>query len=216
MDSLLQNNPITESSASAVVICCSALMRDLSVIFKANDWRHIEIDCITAELHNYPDKITAAVKTRIDIAKHKKQQIFVAYADCGTGGRLDALLQKEQVQRLDGAHCYEFFAGKNQFELFSEAELGTFYLTDFLVRHFDRLVIRGLGLDRKPELQPLYFGHYRKLVYLSQSADEGLKVAAQQAAKRLSLEYQYYHTGRSGLEVPLINFNQKIAVQLLQ
>ena len=214
MGSLVQDHLVTQS-APAVVICCSALMKDLSVILKANNWQHIEIECITAELHNYPDKITAEVKTRIDSAKQKKQQVFVAYADCGTGGRLDAMLEEEQVERLEGAHCYEFFAGKGQFELFSEAELGTFYLTDFLVRHFDRLVIRGLGLDRKPELQPVYFGHYRKLVYMAQSNDQALEVAAQQAADKLGLQYEYYYTGRVGLEAPLLSFNQKIAVQLL-
>lgn len=203
------------ANASAVIICCSALMRDILSVCKANNWTHLDVQCISAEVHNYPQRITGEVKALIDIAKAKQQQVFVAFADCGTGGLLDKLLEQEQVERIQGAHCYEFFAGSAQFDQMQEAELGTFYLTDFLVRHFDRLIIRGLGIDKKPDLEPIFFGSYRKLLYLSQSEDASLKEMAQAAADRLGLEYEYCYTGTNGLLVPLTQFNNKIAVQLV-
>ncbi|EPJ44582.1 MAG: hypothetical protein OFPI_39550 [Osedax symbiont Rs2] len=202
--------------APALLICCSALLREILDFCKLNQWSHYEIQTITAELHNRPEKIPAAVKQLIDVGKQRGQQIFVGYADCGTGGLLDALLERENVERLPGAHCYEFYAGSRQFADFQEQQLGTFYLTDFLVRHFDRLVIRGLGLDRKPELLPVYFGNYRKLLYLAQSDDPKLQQQAQQAAVKLGLEYQYQYSGSGGLGHALSAFNQKIPMQLVQ
>lgn len=203
-----------DADATAVVITCSALLREINDICRANGWSHIETQTITAELHNYPDKIPAAVKQHIDSAKAKGQQIFVAYGDCGTGGLLDAMLEKEGIERIPGAHCYEFFSGKETFNHFHESELGTFYLTDFLVRHFDRLVIRGLGLDKKPELEPLYFGHYRKLLYIAQSNNDELKHQAQAAADRLGLTFEYYAGGSGDLGTSLSAFNRRIAVEL--
>jgi len=201
--------------ASSVVITCSALLREIREVSQANGWSHIEAQCITSELHNRPEKIPAAVKTLIDAAKDKGQQIFVAYGDCGTGGRLDALLEAEGVARIPGAHCYEFFSGGERFAHFHDAEPGTFYLTDFLVRHFDRLVIRGLGLDRKPELQPLYFGNYKRLLYIAQSEDPELQARAQAAADRLGLAYEYHYGGSGELGTALANFNRLIAVKQL-
>ncbi len=209
------NSSTKNADAPAVIICCSALMRDILSVCKANKWTHLDVQCISAEVHNYPQRITTEVKALIDIAKAKQQQIFVAFADCGTGGLLDALLEQEQVERIQGAHCYEFFAGSEQFDQMQEAELGTFYLTDFLVRHFDRLIIRGLGIDQKPSLEPIFFGSYRKLLYLSQSEDPELQEMAQAAARRLGLDYEYKYTGTKGLLTPLAQFNQKIAVQLV-
>ncbi|MEH6445584.1 MAG: DUF1638 domain-containing protein [Oceanospirillaceae bacterium] len=213
--SAVVNSSTKNDNASAVIICCSALMRDILSVCKANNWTHLDVQCISAEVHNYPQRITGEVKALIDVAKAKQQQIFVAFADCGTGGLLDVLVEAEQVERISGAHCYEFYAGSEQFEQLQEAELGTFYLTDFLVRHFERLIIRGLGIDQKPELLSLYFGNYRKLMYLSQCEDKKLQSAAVIAAKRLNLEYEYQYTGTNGLSVPLTKFNNKIAVQLV-
>jgi len=197
------------AKASAVVITCSALMRELNAVFRANDWSHMQVECLSAELHSRPEKIPGVVEKAIHKAKARGQRIFVAYGDCGTGGRLDALLEEEGVDRIPGAHCYEFFAGKDQFDRFQEAEIGTFYLTDFLVRHFDRLVIRGLGLDKQPELKPLYFGHYRKLLYLAQTVDSDLKSHARMAAKRLGLEFEYHYCGSGVLSSALVGFNRQ-------
>ena len=131
------------------------------------------------------------------------EHIFVAYADCGTGGRLDALLEREGVERLPGAHCYGFFAGDRLFDELSEAAIGSFYLTDFLLRHFDRLVIRGLGLDHHPELLPMYFGNYTHLVYLAQRESSDGRVLGEAAARRLGLQFTYRLTGYGGLEAGL-------------
>lgn len=209
---------LQKQKASAVVITCSALLREIIAICRANDWTHLQPQCISAELHNRPEKIPGAVKELIDAAKlkgHEAQQIFVAYGDCGTGGLLDRLLLEEGVERIPGAHCYEFFSGADRFASFHDAEPGTFYLTDFLVRHFDRLVIRGLGLDKKPELEPLYFGNYRKLLYMAQGEDPALKERAKAAAQRLGLEFVYHHVGHGDLESSLEHFNQRIEVALI-
>lgn len=213
-DELMPDSVEDVSDASAVVITCSALYRDITNICRANGWSHLDVQCITAELHNRPEKITGAVKALIDTARQKQQDVFVAYGDCGTGGQLDTLLQAEGVDRIPGAHCYEFFSGADRFAEFSEAEIGTFYLTDFLVRHFDRLVIRGLGIDRHPELEPMYFGHYKKLLYIAQSHDPDLVERAKAAAERLGVEYEYYYGGSGELGTALENFNRRIAVEL--
>ncbi len=202
------------AETSAVVITCSALMREIHQLSQANGWSHLKVECISAGLHNRPEKITAMVKQAIITAKKSGLSVFVAYGDCGTGGQLDALLEEQGVERILGAHCYEFFSGTDQFSRFTEAEIGTFYLTDFLVRHFDRLVIRGLGLDKKPELEPLYFGNYRKLLYLAQTIDPDLKIRAEAAAKRLGLEFDYHYTGCGNLGEALRDFNRRLSVRV--
>jgi hypothetical protein len=133
-------------------------------------------------------------------------RIFVAYADCGTGGLLDRVLEEEGVARLEGAHCYEVYAGRAAFAALADEEPGTFYLTDFLVRNFDRLVVRGLGLDRHPELLPVYFGNYRRLVYLAQTDDAELTAGAASAAATLGLLFERRLTGLGELAPPIAAF----------
>jgi hypothetical protein len=191
------------AAAGTLVIACGALAREIVALRKVNDWPHMEVQCLPAELHNRPEKITDAVREKIQANRGRYTSMFVAYADCGTGGMLDAMLAEEKVERIPGAHCYEFFAGSSVFEALAESEPGTFYLTDFLLRHFDRLIMRGLGIDRHPELMNLYFGNYRKLVYLAQlESPQGME-AGQTAADRLGLEYEYRVTGYGGLEPSL-------------
>lgn len=186
-------------SSSVLVIACGALAQEIMDLVRLNRWAHIAVQCLPAELHNTPEKIPAAVHKKIVENRDRFERIFIAYGDCGTGGLLDAVLAQEGVERIPGAHCYEFFAGPRLFAELAEAEPGTFYLTDFLTRHFDRLVYRGLGLDRYPDLAPLYFGHYRKLVYLAQTRDPVLITKAQEAAQRLGLEFEHRFTGYGGL-----------------
>ena len=148
----------------------------------------MDLTCLPASLHNRPERIPGAVAARIRRARADGyDRIFVAYADCGTGGLLDRVLEGEGVARLEGAHCYEVYAGRAAFAALADEEPGTFYLTDFLVRNFDRLVVRGLGLDRHPELLPMYFGNYRRLVYLAQADDAALTSRAEAAAATLGL-----------------------------
>ncbi len=189
--------------ARVLIIACGALAREIVALKKLNGWPHVDVQCLPPELHNRPERIPAAVGAAIRMARTGYQRIFVAYADCGTGGRLDAVLEAEHVERLPGAHCYEFFATGPTFAELAAAEPGTFYLTDFLVRHFDRLVIEGLGLDRHPELAAEYFRNYRRLVYLVQSPEAGLSEAARDAADRLGLEYQERSTGHGDLDTSL-------------
>jgi hypothetical protein len=186
-----------------LVIACGALAREITALKRANVWEALEVTCLPPELHMRPERIPGAVQAAIREARGRYDGIFVAYADCGTGGALDAVLKAEGVQRLPGAHCYEFYATSASFAALAEAELGTFYLTDFLVRHFERLVWSGLGLDRHPELEPQYFGHYRKIVFLAQVADEALAKQAAAIAARLGLSFEYKLTGYGDLGTSL-------------
>jgi len=179
----------------SLIIACGALAHELTTVVRRNGWEHLEIQCLPARLHNTPERITDAVREKIHSARGRYQHIYVAYADCGTGGRLDAMLREESVERIGGNHCYEFFAATPVFEAINEQEPGTFYLTDYLVRHFDRLIIRDLGIEAHPELQAMYFGNYRKLVYLAQRPDDELMEKARAAARRLGLEFEYRKTG---------------------
>jgi len=183
-----------------LVIACGALARELMAVIRASGWDHLAVQCLPAELHNRPEKITDAVRAKIAAARGRFASIFVAYGDCGTGGALDRMLAQESVERIAGAHCYEFLAGAHAFERLCDEEPGTFYLTDFLLRHFDRLVIRGLGLDRYPHLASQYFGNYRRLVYLAQQPGAERTFAAQAAADRLGLAFEQRETGLGGLK----------------
>ncbi len=193
-------------SAEVVIIGCSALLKEINALKNANNWQHVAVEAITAELHNRPEKIPAAVREKIEIAQAQGSKVFVAYGDCGTGGELDVLLQEKSVTRIPGAHCYQFFAGDAVFDAIQEQELGTFYLTDFLARHFDRLVIRGLGLDKKPALKSIFFAHYKKLVYLAQTEDSQLQQAAVNAAEILGLNYEYRFTGIGDMSTSIVRF----------
>jgi hypothetical protein len=182
-------------SASVLVIACGAIARELARIRDLNGWSHIEFQCLPASLHNTPERIPEAVKAKIDQERDRFDRVFVAYADCGTGGLLDKALSGTGIERIPGAHCYEFYAGSEIFHRMAEEEPGSFYLTDFLVRHFDRLVVQGLGLDRRPQLMPAYFGNYRRVVYIAQTRSEKLQAMAKKQAEYLGLEYHFRFSG---------------------
>jgi hypothetical protein len=180
-----------QAARPPLVIGCGALASELVALTRRAGLPAMDLTCLPASLHNRPEQIPAAVARRIRRARvDGYDRIFVAYADCGTGGMLDRVLEAEGVARLEGAHCYEVYAGRAAFAALQDAEPGTFYLTDFLARNFERLVVRGLGLDRHPELLPLYFGNYRRLVYLAQADDPGLTEAAERAAHTLGLAFE--------------------------
>ncbi len=177
-------------------IACGALAREFLAVSKANGWDdHLEVTCLPAIWHNRPDKIPEGVRRKIRAGRKRFERIFVLYGDCGTGGALDRVLAEEGVERIDGPHCYQFFAGTADFEKLMDEEPGTFFLTDYLARHFDRVMWQGLGLDRHPELRDAYFGNYRKLVYLAQIDDAKLVAKAKEAAERLKLEFHHRATG---------------------
>ena len=187
-----------------LIVGCGALARELAALTR--DLPGVDVTCLPPLLHNRPDRIPEAVRAKVRVARAsgRYDRVFVAYADCGTGGLLDAALAGEGVERLPGAHCYEFYAGSAEFARLADEEPGTFWLTDFLVRAFDPLVFRGLGIDRYPELLPVYFGNYRRVVYLSQTDDAALVDAAREAAGRLGLAFEHRHTGYGELAPALL------------
>jgi len=192
--------------SSGLIIACGALAREVAAVLRANRLTGLAVRCLPVELHNLPERIAGEVRRRLEAYRSDYARVFVAYADCGTGGRLDAVLDEFGTERLPGAHCYECYAGHAAFTALAAAEPGTFYLTDFLARHFGRLVWRGLGMDRSPELSGAYFRNYRRVVYLSQSGDPRLVERARTAAARLGLAFEHRHTGYGDLGSRLARF----------
>jgi hypothetical protein len=189
------------AAPTPLVLACGALARDLRAVLTAGGLADaVEVEYLPANLHNRPERIVPELRPRLDAAVRGERPVLVAYADCGTGGGLDALLgEYPGITRLPDAHCYELFAGPDAFAALHDAEPGTFYLTDFLARHFDALVWSALGLDRHPELRDAYFGHYRRVVYLSQAPDDAVLTTARAAADRLGLAFEHRPTGRAHL-----------------
>ena len=178
-----------------LIIACGALAREVLAL----NLGHIDVACLPAQLHNHPKRIPEAMQAKIRANRESYDEILCLYGDCGTGGELDRVLAEEGVSRIAGAHCYAFYAGEEAFAALAEEEPGTFYLTDFLARHFDALVIRGLGLDRFPELRDDYFGNYRRVVHLAQFDDPDMETKARGAAERLGLAYERRFTGLDGI-----------------
>jgi hypothetical protein len=195
------------------IIACGAIVREMLAIAKRQNW-DFELTAVPAQLHNRPEQIAPAVEKRLDEWAQRFDLILLGYADCGTGGALDALIARyDHVVRIDGPHCYEFFGG-DSFTQHNDAHLGTFYLTDFLARHFDGLVWKGLGLDRYPELRDLYFGNYTHVLYLQQLPDQDERVRAQAAAEKLGLTYKHIFTDLDVLEARLVALVEERRQQL--
>jgi hypothetical protein len=184
-----------ERLPSTLLICCGTLAREITALVREQGWNHMRVTCLPAHIHNTPKMIPEAVRGKIHEARGTVDKILVLFSDCGTGGELAAVLREEEVESIGGAHCYEIFAGTENFAALMRDEPGSFFLTDFLVRHFDRLIVAGLGLDRFPKLRATYFGHYHKLVYLAQRDDGDLQEKARAAACALGLEYEMRLTG---------------------
>jgi Protein of unknown function (DUF1638) len=178
-----------------LLIACGALAREIVDLIELNQWRHFDVQCLPAIWHNTPEKIPDGVRAKIRAGRGHYASIYVLYGDCGTGGLLDAMLAEEGVERIAGPHCYAFFSGNAAFEARADEDMTAFFLTDYLARHFDKLVWEGLGLDKHPELLPMYFGNYTKVVYLAQSRNPSLTVKAQRAAEKLGLAFEHRLTG---------------------
>ncbi len=202
-------DPAAQSSP-ILIIACGALAQEIVQLQTLNGWNHLHLKCLDAELHNRPHLIAGKLREKIAQHRNEYNNIFVAYADCGSGGEIDRVLEDENIERLPGAHCYSFFAGEQRFKEISEQELGSFYLTDFLAKHFERLVIKGLKLDQHPELRDQYFGNYTRVVYLSQEGNPSLRSLAKNAALFLGLDFEHEHCGygdlQTGLESQVLKF----------
>lgn len=191
----MDSRPAEGGPPTTLLIACGALAREVVDVIRLNGWTHFSVTCLPAIWHNTPNKIPDGVRRKIDEARGRYDRILVLYGDCGSGGLLDRMLEEEGVERIDGPHCYAFYSGVEDFLAEADKDPTCFYLTDYLARHFDRLIIEGLGIDRHPELLPSYFGNYTTLVYLAQIEDAGLEAKAKAAADRLGLAYRYHFTG---------------------
>jgi hypothetical protein len=189
-----------------LVLACGAIAREVLAVVGLNGWQHVTVRCLPGKLHSRPEQIAPAVDAKLRELAGRFERVFVAYADCGTGGALDRVLAEHGVERLPGDHCYGFFAGNAAWLRMHDAEPATFYLTDFLARHFDALVVRALKLDRHPELKPLVFGNYRRLVFLAQTDDDALTERARAAAAYLGLAFERRRTGYGELQPTLERF----------
>ncbi|AYD00970.1 DUF1638 domain-containing protein [Neorhizobium sp. NCHU2750] len=188
------------NSKKVHVIACGAIAREIIATSGQQGLDHIDLNCLPAIWHAYPQKIVPGLEAAVaEARKNGFSRIFFAYADCGTGGEIDRLCEREGIERIAGPHCYSFFSGNDLFAAKAEDDLLSFFLTDFLARQFRAFVIEPLGLDRHPELRDMYFGNYRKLIYLSQEEDEDLQRKAREAADYLGLEYEYRFTGYGDL-----------------
>lgn len=196
------NDPGTNASpelipenAKVLIIACGALAREVLDVIKINNFEHLAITCLPAILHNRPDEIPERLRTKIKKHKPDYKNIYVAYADCGAGGRIEKVCAEEGAIMMTGPHCYAFYTGQAEFTKLAEEEIGSFYLTDYLARHFDTLIMEGFGLNKYPEMRDMMFGNYTRLVYMTQIDDPALEVKAKAAAAKLKLNYVKIKTG---------------------
>jgi len=189
-----------------LLIACGALAREILALQRLNRWDHMDLQCLPANLHLTPERIPDAVTAAVAAARAgpgSPDRIFVVYADCGTGGLLEARCKSLGVEMIAGPHCYSFFDGNAAFAARGDTEMRAFYLTDFLVRQFEAFVWKPMGLDRHPELRDMLFGNYEDLIYLAQTRDPHLQNLARAAAERLGLRYSYRFTGYGDLGTAL-------------
>lgn len=187
----------SNSPERVLILACGALAHEIRALIAGNGWSHLDLHCLPAKLHNQPQLIAEAAETALQARAGRYGRVFLAYADCGTGGALTALCERWGIEMIAGPHCYAFFDGLDRFE--ARGEVTSFYLTDFLARQFDAFVWKPLGLDRHPELRDMYFGNYERLVYLAQTESPEIEAAARDAAARLGLDYERRFTGYGDL-----------------
>lgn len=202
-DTLTEAGLPAEAAGRVLLIACGALAHEILALKRMNGWTHLDLQCLPANLHLWPDRIPAAVEAAVTAHRAAYDDVFVVYADCGTGGLLQAKCAELGVGMVEGPHCYAFFEGNAAFAARAEDEFDAFYLTDFLVRQFDAFVWKPMGLDRHPQLRDMYFGNYRKLVYQAQLDDPVLDAKAQDCAARLGLAYERRLTGYGDLATTL-------------
>lgn len=202
-DALTREGLAPAGAGRVLLIACGALAHEILALKRANGWDHLDLQCLPAILHNHPDRIAPAVTEAVKTRRAGYDRVFVVYADCGTGGGLQATCERLGVGMVEGPHCYSFFEGNAAFAARAEEEFTAFYLTDFLVRQFDAFVWEPLGLDRHPELRDTYFGHYEKLVYQAQTDDPALTAKAGDCARRLGLAFERRLTGYGDLATAL-------------
>jgi hypothetical protein len=197
---------MVENSQKVKVIACGALAREILAVCEANRLDHVDLTCLPAIWHVYPDKIAPALRDKIAEARAEGiERIFVGYAECGTRGEIDRICAEEKIERIPGPHCYAFYTGVDKFLAECADEITAFYLTDLIARQFEAFIIEPLKLDKHPELIQMVFGNYEKIVYLAQTEDEDLQAKAKWAADFLGLAYEYRFTGYGDLTPAIAN-----------
>ena len=200
VDKTVEGGVDDPASDRVLIIACGALAREILATIEVSGLDHVDLTCLPALLHNRPEKIPDAVRQAIGTARDKGYRtIVVGYADCGTGGLLEKVCAEEGVEMMAGPHCYAFFSGTDDFLARGDADMDAFFLTDFLARQFETLIIKGLGIDRHPELKDIYFAHYKRLIFLEQKPDSSLEAKARAAAERLGLVFEKRTTGYGDL-----------------
>ena len=182
-------------AAGLTLVACGALARELLAIGEGLPKGAFEITCLPASWHNHPERIVPGLRRKLAALRARGRNVAIVYGDCGTGGEIDKFCQSEGVERIPGPHCYEMFMGEAHFEREMEREIGTFFLTDYMVRHFERIVMKGMGIRKHPELLEMYFGNYKRALYIAQVRDADLERRAREAAAALGLAYEYRFTG---------------------
>ncbi len=199
--------------SSTALVICGALGREVKEIVDRRGW-DVDIYGVSALLHLYPSRIVEELREKLHALRPAYAKLVVVYGDCGTTGKLEPLLDEVGASRLRGPHCYEMYAGAQRFEEIAEKRPGTFFLTDWLVRNFDRAVVRGLGLDREPELKSMLFGNYEAVLYLRQVPNPRLAERAAEIARYLGLPLEIDDVGLGELEERLAALVEPTADQV--
>ena len=196
-----KNQAPKKGSGDILIIACGALSHEIIALNQLNQWDCFTVECIPARIHWAPKKIPATVREKIHACRDRFEKIYVAFGDCGTGGELDKVLAEENIERIDGPHCFSFMAGNDFFNNDHEKGKGatTLYLTDFFLKHYEKFFVPNLGYDKYPELQEMYFSNYTTLMYTAQVKNEKLEEKAQAIARQLNLDYQYHFSGYGDL-----------------
>ena len=189
----------TASDPGLTLVACGALARELLAMIAQFPEGSVDLTCLPASWHNHPERIVPGLRRKVASLRRQGRRVAVVYGDCGTGGEIDAFLAAEKIDRIPGPHCYEMFLGPAAFDAEMERELGTFFLTDYMVRHFERIVMQGMGLRKHPQLREMYFGNYKRVLYIAQTEDDALQTKARLAAAELGLAYEYRFTGLGDL-----------------
>ncbi len=188
---------MTASRAQVAFLACGAVAQDTAALVEQHGW-DADVHGISSDLHMTPLEIGPAVEEKLKVLVGRYDRVIVVYGDCGTGGRLDAVLDRYPAVRPAGVHCFQWYAGE-VYRRF-EDDIGIYFLTDWLVTNWDRAVIKGLGLDRFPWLRETYFGNLTRVLFVRQHPDPGREAKAREIAAYMDLPLEIHDLGIEPLD----------------